>query len=111
MLNVLPSVKLNRNLRLSRPQLILPCAELVYAEINAVIGSSRDPSVADRENMPYTNAVIHEMQRMANIIPLNVLHMTSSDTTIGNYTIPKVNRAAKQDIIIGHADKNLLPYC
>ncbi|TWW57689.1 cytochrome P450 2J4-like [Takifugu flavidus] len=63
--------------------------EKVYAEISAVIGSSRDPSITDRDNMPYTNAVIHEMQRMANIIPLNVVHMTSSDTTIGNYTIPK----------------------
>lgn len=89
----------------------LSCSEKVYAEISAVIGSSRDPSITDRDNMPYTNAVIHEMQRMADIIPLNVVHMTSSDTTIGKYTIPKVNRAARlaiQDNIIGRDDKKLV---
>ncbi|XP_072245931.1 cytochrome P450 2J6-like isoform X2 [Leuresthes tenuis] len=63
--------------------------EKVQAEIDAVIGSSRQPSLTDRENMPYTDAVIHEMQRMGNIIPLNVVHMTSRDTTLDKYTIPK----------------------
>uniref|UniRef100_H3BWI2 Cytochrome P450 2J6-like n=1 Tax=Tetraodon nigroviridis TaxID=99883 RepID=H3BWI2_TETNG len=63
--------------------------EKVHAEISAVIGSSRDPSITDRENMPYTNAVIHEIQRMANIIPLNVVRVASKDTMVGNYTIPK----------------------
>uniref|UniRef100_A0A3Q4I8P9 Uncharacterized protein n=1 Tax=Neolamprologus brichardi TaxID=32507 RepID=A0A3Q4I8P9_NEOBR len=63
--------------------------ERVQAEIDAVVGSSRQPSVSDRENMPYTDAVIHEIQRMGNIIPLNVLRMTSNETTVDKYTIPK----------------------
>ncbi|XP_030582482.1 cytochrome P450 2J2-like isoform X2 [Archocentrus centrarchus] len=63
--------------------------ERVQAEIDAVVGSSRQPSMTDRENMPYTDAVIHEIQRMANIIPLNVARMASKDTTVDKYTIPK----------------------
>ncbi|XP_047443999.1 cytochrome P450 2J4-like [Mugil cephalus] len=63
--------------------------ERVQAEIDAVIGSSRQPCMSDRENMPYTDAVIHEIQRMGNIIPLNVAHMANKDTTVDKYTIPK----------------------
>ncbi|XP_041862618.1 cytochrome P450 2D20-like [Melanotaenia boesemani] len=63
--------------------------ERVQAEIDAVIGSSRQVSMSDRENMPYTDAVVHEIQRMANITPLNLFHMTNKDTILDKYTIPK----------------------
>ncbi|XP_074492012.1 cytochrome P450 2J1-like isoform X2 [Sebastes fasciatus] len=63
--------------------------ERVQAEIDAVVGSSKQPSMTDKENMPYTDAVIHEIQRMANILPLNLIHVTNRETTLDKYTFPK----------------------
>ncbi|KAF3851839.1 hypothetical protein F7725_005194 [Dissostichus mawsoni] len=63
--------------------------EEVQAEIDSVVGSSKQPSVTDRANMPYTDAVIHEIQRMANILPLNLVRMTNKETTLDKYTFPK----------------------
>ncbi|XP_034085742.1 cytochrome P450 2J5-like [Gymnodraco acuticeps] len=61
----------------------------VQTEIDRVIGHNRQPSMADRTNLPYTEAVIHEIQRMGNIIPLNGLRMAAKDTTLGDYIVPK----------------------
>ncbi|KAL1005227.1 hypothetical protein UPYG_G00056340, partial [Umbra pygmaea] len=39
--------------------------------------------------MPYTQAVIHELQRIANTAPLSVFHTTTRDTELMGYSIPK----------------------
>lgn len=44
----------------------------------------------DRVNLPYTDAVIHEIQRFGNIAPLSLPHTTNKPIQLEGYTIPKV---------------------
>uniref|UniRef100_A0A4X2KEX6 Cytochrome P450 family 2 subfamily J member 2 n=1 Tax=Vombatus ursinus TaxID=29139 RepID=A0A4X2KEX6_VOMUR len=55
------------------------------AEIHRVVGQSRQPTMADKENMPYTNAAIHEVQRMGDIVPFNMPRVATVDTTVEGY--------------------------
>ncbi|KAI5623566.1 cytochrome P450, family 2, subfamily AD, polypeptide 2 [Silurus asotus] len=61
----------------------------VQDEIDKVIGQSRQARIADKANMPYTEAVIHEIQRMGNIVPLGFPKMATKDTELGGFFIPK----------------------
>lgn len=61
----------------------------VQEEIEQVIGS-KSPRIEHRTQMPYTDAVIHEIQRFANILPLDLPHETAADVTLKGYFIPKV---------------------
>ncbi|XP_072918430.1 uncharacterized protein [Hemitrygon akajei] len=63
--------------------------EKVHDEITTVIGSERFPRTGDRKNLPYTDAVIHEIQRFANIVPLNLMHSTTEDVNFKGYFLPK----------------------
>ncbi|XP_067413346.1 cytochrome P450 2G1-like [Emydura macquarii macquarii] len=63
--------------------------EKMTQEIGRVIGWSRMPAMEDRNQMPYTNAVLHEIQRFSDVIPLNLPHALTQDTRFRGYTIPK----------------------
>ncbi|KAL0164511.1 hypothetical protein M9458_040264, partial [Cirrhinus mrigala] len=54
-----------------------------------VIGQSRQPCLADKANMPYTEAVINEIQRLGNVVPMGFPKKAVKDTTLGGYFIPK----------------------
>ncbi|XP_034394494.1 cytochrome P450 2K1-like [Cyclopterus lumpus] len=58
----------------------------VQEELSRVVGS-REVQVEDRKNMPYTDAVIHETQRLANIVPMAIPHKTSRDVTFQGFFI------------------------
>ncbi|NXX95577.1 CP2DH protein, partial [Centropus bengalensis] len=61
----------------------------VHAEIDKVIGRERSPAMEDQASMPYTSAVIHEVQRCGDIIPGSLPHMAYRDTQLQGFFIPK----------------------
>merc|ERR1711976_245439 len=60
----------------------------VQEELDKVVGQNRHPSIKDRQNLPYTEAVLMEIQRYANIIPTGVQHVSLRDFTVNDITIP-----------------------
>ena len=46
--------------------------------------------MTDKINMPYTEAVLYETLRVANLVPLNIPRISSKDTIVGGYFIPQV---------------------
>uniref|UniRef100_A0A3P8U1K4 Cytochrome P450, family 2, subfamily X, polypeptide 9 n=1 Tax=Amphiprion percula TaxID=161767 RepID=A0A3P8U1K4_AMPPE len=63
--------------------------ERCQQEIDKVLEGKDRACFDDRHNMPYMQAVIHEVQRVSNTVPLSVFHCTTKDTQLAGYSIPK----------------------
>ncbi|XP_056392995.1 cytochrome P450 2K1-like isoform X2 [Hyla sarda] len=61
----------------------------IQDEIKTHIKPGQLPTVEDRKKMPFTDAVIHEIQRFTNIVPLNVSRSPPTDVYFHGYCIPK----------------------
>jgi len=63
--------------------------EKMYKEIRDQVGVSQLPGYAERTKLPYTEAVIMETQRLANLLPFGVLRRTLAPTKLNGYDIPE----------------------
>ncbi|KAM6184561.1 cytochrome P450 2C23-like [Rhynchocyon petersi] len=61
----------------------------VHEEIDHVIGRNKSPCMKDKMKMPYTEAVLHEIQRFITLVPCNLPHAVVRDTKFRQFVIPK----------------------
>ena len=66
--------------------------ERIHEELDRVIGKARRPQLLDRNYLPFSCAVVLEVQRYASILPLGVSHVSEVDVTLGDLTIPSGTR-------------------
>ncbi|KAG2032312.1 cytochrome P450 [Suillus americanus] len=59
------------------------------AEIDAVVGPGRLPTFADRDYLPYTEALVKEVLRWSVVIPIAIPHCVTKDDIHDGYYIPK----------------------
>lgn len=59
-----------------------------------MVGPGRAPCMEDRLRMPYTNAAIHELQRIPRASIESFPRMTTQDVEFRGHTIPKVTLGA-----------------
>uniref|UniRef100_A0A8D0H969 Cytochrome P450 family 2 subfamily AB member 18 n=1 Tax=Sphenodon punctatus TaxID=8508 RepID=A0A8D0H969_SPHPU len=63
--------------------------EKVQKELDTILGPSQLICYEDRKKLPYTNAVIHEIQRCSNIVEVGVPRESTTNTTLLGFPIPK----------------------
>ncbi|CDO69911.1 hypothetical protein BN946_scf184884.g70 [Trametes cinnabarina] len=59
------------------------------AELEAVVGQHRLPDFEDKQSLVYINAIVKEILRWHNVLPLGVSHRTTEDNELRGYFIPQ----------------------
>ncbi|KAH7709062.1 Protein CYP-33C1 [Aphelenchoides avenae] len=63
--------------------------EKLQAELDSVVGPGDRVSMAHKAKLPYTAATINEVQRLCNLLPINVVHRTMRDVELNGHKLPK----------------------
>ncbi|KAG9348367.1 hypothetical protein JZ751_002102 [Albula glossodonta] len=74
-----------------------------------VIGRERCPNMEDRKSLPFTDAVIHEVQRVLDIVPLSLPRYATKNISFKGYTIPKVLTSDTLPLTSDHQDTVIIP--
>ena len=77
-------------------------ADKVQKEINAVVGRSRPPNLADRRNMPYTKAAILEILRYTSHQHLPLPRSVACDTVLEGFHVQKESTVFYNSWFIQH---------
>ncbi|KAK2574915.1 hypothetical protein KPH14_002606 [Odynerus spinipes] len=80
----------------------------VKEEIATNIGSDKLPELEDKSKLPYTEAVITEVQRMWAVTPIIGPRRTFEDTSLESYSIPK-DTPILVNLYSVHMDPELFP--
>ncbi|XP_053556433.1 cytochrome P450 2J6 [Bombina bombina] len=63
--------------------------EKCHEEIDRIRGDRDQLDYEDRTSMPYTQAVLQEVQRFTSVVPLGVAHSPIKDVQLNGFNIPK----------------------
>ncbi|XP_047740366.1 cytochrome P450 2L1-like [Hyalella azteca] len=61
----------------------------VHEHLDAVVPSDRLPSLNDRNQLQYVDAMLLEVMRLSSLLPIGLLHTATADVTFEGYDIPK----------------------
>ena len=61
----------------------------LHEELDRVVGKNRYPEFADKEDLPYTTAVLTEIDRHHSMSALSLTHATTCDTEFHGYPLAK----------------------
>ncbi|XP_048646817.1 cytochrome P450 2S1 [Marmota marmota marmota] len=61
----------------------------VREELTRELGTGRAPSLGDRARLPYTDAVLHEAQRLLALVPMGMPHSLTRTTCFRGYILPQ----------------------
>ncbi|XP_062961841.1 cytochrome P450 2J2-like [Cynocephalus volans] len=63
--------------------------EKVQQELDAVLGAAQAICYKDRERLPYTHAVLHEVQRLSSVVAVGAVRQCMTSTCVCGYPVPK----------------------
>ncbi|XP_055992773.1 cytochrome P450 2S1 [Sorex fumeus] len=63
--------------------------ERVQEELARELGTGQLPSLGDRGRLPYTDAVLHEAQRLLALVPMGIPRALTRTTSFRGYTLPQ----------------------
>ena len=66
----------------------------IQQEIKTVVGNSRRPVLADRPNMPYTEASLIEVMRFMSAVPNGLIRKTTKPTQVQGHHLPEDTRVS-----------------